>query len=573
MKNKSILNNKLFLYMTEFFAGMSVMAVELGASRLLAPYFSSSQIVWTIIIGTIMIAMALGNIYGGRAADKNPDPGRLYGRIIVAALWIAAIPVLGKYIILGISAVLIFAVNSNFLVIAAFAACMIVFVFPLFLLGTVTPSLAKYTTDSLEDNGKIIGTLGAFNTIGSIIGTFVPTFVTIPAVGTAATFLIFAGILLALAILYFVSPGSGEVVQHVNSDDSNRGDADKSGSASATKKVVSSLLIFALCVVFGHSSSFAFWEKDLTFEGESVYNYLQVKETDNSVILSTNVLFGVQSILVKNGQLTGMYYDYAMAAPYMTGVKEKESQGQKLNVLILGMGSGTYATQLSRYFDNVEVEGVEIDDKITDLAHKYFELPKETKVTTYDGRAYLAAIDGKYDVIMVDAYQDITIPFQMSSVEFFTMVKEHLTDDGVMVVNMNLYSDELAVEAGVNAGNDAPSINTYLADTIASVFDNTVVVDVPYSTNKELFATNNGAFMDTLLTNIELEENETLRAMMTRAHDTAISYNGTGHIMTDDKAPVELLGMRQIDLIIKDEVSYYKEIYNTQGIQGLLKLL
>lgn len=64
-----ILNNKIFLYLTEFFSGMSVMAVELGASRLLAPYFSSSQIVWTIIIGTIMIAMALGNIYGGKSAD------------------------------------------------------------------------------------------------------------------------------------------------------------------------------------------------------------------------------------------------------------------------------------------------------------------------------------------------------------------------------------------------------------------------------------------------------------------------------------------------------------------------
>ena len=132
MDKKSILNNKLFLYMTEFFAGMSVMAVELGASRLLAPYFSSSQIVWTIIIGTIMIAMALGNIYGGKAADKNPDPGRLYKRILIAAIWIAAIPVLGKYIIIAISAVVIFAVNSNFLVIAAFATCMIVFVFPLF---------------------------------------------------------------------------------------------------------------------------------------------------------------------------------------------------------------------------------------------------------------------------------------------------------------------------------------------------------------------------------------------------------------------------------------------------------
>lgn len=76
-KNRGILKNKLFLYLTEFFSGMSVMAVELGASRLLALYFSSSQIVWTIIIGTIMIAMALGNIYGGRTADKSPNPDKL----------------------------------------------------------------------------------------------------------------------------------------------------------------------------------------------------------------------------------------------------------------------------------------------------------------------------------------------------------------------------------------------------------------------------------------------------------------------------------------------------------------
>lgn len=92
MDKRPILKNKYYLYLTEFFAGMSVMAVELGASRLLAPYFSSSQIVWTIIIGTIMIAMALGNIWGGRSADKDPNPDRLYRRILIAAVWIAAIP-------------------------------------------------------------------------------------------------------------------------------------------------------------------------------------------------------------------------------------------------------------------------------------------------------------------------------------------------------------------------------------------------------------------------------------------------------------------------------------------------
>ena len=100
MKLRPVLKNKIYLYMTELFAGMGVMAVELGASRLLAPYFSSSQIVWTIIIGTIMIAMALGNVYGGRSADKDPDPDRLYKRIIFASVWIAAIPLIGRFIII-----------------------------------------------------------------------------------------------------------------------------------------------------------------------------------------------------------------------------------------------------------------------------------------------------------------------------------------------------------------------------------------------------------------------------------------------------------------------------------------
>jgi spermidine synthase len=563
MKKRKILENKLFLYLTEFFAGMSVMAVELGASRLLAPYFSSSQIVWTIIIGTIMIAMALGNIYGGRKADKDPDPDKLYGRILIAAVWIALIPVIGKYIILGISAVLIFAVNSNFLVIAAFAACMVVFVFPLFLLGTVTPSLAKYTTDSLDDNGKVIGTLGAFNTIGSIIGTFMPTFVTIPAVGTAVTFLIFSGILIALSVVYFLSG----MIHEEGGNDSLK---DK---AKNKRRMISSVLIFLICCVFGHSSSFAFWEKSLTYEGESVYNYLQVKETDDSVILSTNVLFGVQSILKKDGALTGMYYDYAMAAPYMSGIKEKEAKGEKLDLLILGMGSGTYATQLGRYFDNIDVEGVEIDEKITELAHRYFELSESSRVTTYDGRAYLNADSKKYDVIMVDAYQDITIPFQMSSVEFFTLVKDHLKDEGVMVVNMNMFSEsgDTSSESGMVLG-DA-TINAYLADTISSVFNNVVVVDVAGSTNKELFATNSAQFMDRLKTNLDKEDNDTLRDMMQKVHDTAMPYKAGGNVMTDDKAPVELLGMRQIDEIIKEEVRYYKNIYEKYGIQGLLEYL
>ncbi len=531
MNHHGVLKNKIFLYLTEFFAGMSVMAVELGASRLLAPYFSSSQIVWTIIIGTIMIAMALGNIYGGRTADKNPNPDKLYGRILISAIWIALIPVLGKYIIIGISALLIFTVSNNFLIIAAFVACMVIFVFPLFLLGTVTPSLVKYTVDSLDDNGKTVGTLGAFNTIGSIIGTFVPTFVTIPAVGTSITFLIFSGILLLLAIVYFVSVHSGK------------------------KKVIASVLIFVLCCGLGWSDSFAFWQNDLTYEGESVYNYLQVYENDKEVALSTNVLFGVQSVYMKEDGLTGMYYDYAMAAPLMIADQEPENQ----DILILGMGTGTYATQCRKYLGQMQVEGVEIDDKITDLSRKYFSLSEDIPVTSYDGRAYLQAIDKKYDVIMVDAYQDITIPFQMSSVEFFSLVKSHLNPGGVMVVNMNM------------RGSQEGNINQYLADTIGQVFAVEYTVDVDGSTNRELFASDNADMMQALKQNTAQIQDGSFKNMMARVAADAVTYDKGNYILTDDKAPVELLGMQVIDDLIKDEVTYYKGIYEKEGLDGLIQ--
>lgn len=533
MDNRNILANKYYLYLTEFFAGMAVMAVELGASRLLAPYFSSSQIVWTIIIGTIMIAMALGNIYGGRSADKNPNPDKLYVRILIAAVWIALIPVLGKYIIIGISGIMILTVNHNFLIIAAFFACMIIFVFPLFLLGTVTPSLAKYTVGNLNDSGKIVGTLGAFNTVGSIIGTFLPTFVTIPAVGSSVTFLIFSGILLLLSILYFISV--------------------KRKPAACTVAVV----FFIVCTILGRNNSFAFWESGLTYEGESIYNYLQVKENDQSVILSTNVLFGVQSITMKDDSLTGMYYDYAMAAPVMAGITEDSSA----DMLILGMGTGTYARQCLRYFPNLTVEGVEIDQKITDLAEEYFDLPAGVKVTTYDGRAFLQAVDKKYDVIMVDAYQDITIPFQMSSVEFFSLVKEHLRENGVMVVNMNMHSDQ--------EGN----INDYLADTISSQFEYVYTVNVAGSTNRELFATNG---MDGL---VELNQNKNeiidkqLNNLLVQIDNSMVKYEKGNYLLTDDKAAVEVLGMQVIDELILDELGYYKKLFKEEGIAGLIKNL
>ena len=431
-------------------------------------------------------------------------------------MWIAAIPVVGKFVILGISGLLIVTVSTNFLILAAFASCLVVFVYPLFLLGTVTPCLVKATVESLDDSGRTVGRLGACNTVGSILGTFLPTFVTIPTVGTAVTFLIFGGILLALALAFFLS--------------SRRG----------LRAVIIGALLFVLCALFGRSTAFAFWEDGLAYEGESVYNYLQVKEDDERVVLSTNVLFGIQSVTVKDGSLTGLYYDYALAAPVLC------DEGKPLSVLVLGNGTGTFARQCRRYFPGCRVEGVEIDGQITALAHRYFDMPPEIAVTE------------KYDVILVDAYQDITIPFQMSSVEFFTLVREHLTDGGVMVVNMNMHAD------------GADSINARLCDTIAAVFPVCMTADVPYSTNRELFACVDGEFPARLEQGIARLPEGALKNLMGRVLLSLTPVSAGGHILTDDCAPVELLGMRAIDGLIADELGYYKDIFRRGGIQGIL---
>ncbi len=526
-----MLKRKWFLYVTEFFAGVSVMAIELGASRLLAPYFSSSQIVWTVIIGTIMIALALGNVIGGRSADRDPNPDKLYRRLLVAAVWCAAIPFAGKYVIAAVSVALAALGGENFLIWASLIACVLIFVFPLILLGTVSPSLVKYTVSSLDDNGKTVGELYALNTVGSIIGTFLPTFVTIPAVGTSWTFIIFAAILLLISLVYFISEKKCLIRSAV------------------------ALVLALLFSVLSSFNSFAFWSDkgESLYEDESIYNYLQVRENDREVILSTNVLFGVQSITKKGRDLSGMYYDYALAAPVMAGAANK----QDARVLILGFGSGTFASECRRFFPECRIDGVEIDRKIIDLAYSRFGIdPDDEKINVaeFDGRAYLRGA-GKYDVIMVDAYRDITVPFQMSSAEFFGEVRDHLTDDGVMVLNLNMISHEEG------------SINDWICDTVSSVFGCVAYADI--GTNREVFACADQSPLEHFRKD-PYTKNRDLTALMLRIREILCEYEGGELILTDDKAPVELLGMRAIDEMIDSELGRYKEQFKDMSVSEII---
>ena len=163
---------------------------------------------------------------------------------------------------------------------------------------------------------------------------------------------------------------------------------------------------------------------------------------------------------------------------------------------------------------------------------------------------------------MVDAYQDITIPFQMSSKEFFTLVKKSLKPDGVMVVNMNMRSDR---DGG---------INDRLTATIKSVFPEVAAADVSGSTNHELFASAGSDILGNLEANLPLIADPELSDMMYEVSGRISRDDKTypdNWVLTDDQAPVELLGMQVIDDLISEELKYYKDIVKEEGIKGMME--
>ena len=127
-----------------------------------------------------------------------------------------------------------------------------------------------------------------------------------------------------------------------------------------------------------------------------------------------------------------------------------------------------------------------------------------------------------------------------------------------MVVNMNMRSE------------DSNGINNYLADTIASQFSEIFIVDVSGSTNRELFASNDPEMISSFREKALKLENEDLYSLMSMINDGLTEYESTDLILTDDKAPVELLGMSVIDDLIQEELSYYKQRFKEDGIKGLL---
>ena len=418
-----------FLYPLVFLAGIGSMAAEMCASRLLAPYYGSSTVVWANIIGLILASLSLGYWIGGRVADRHPSPRLLAKLVLAAAAWVAAIPFVARPLlelsVRGIETV------STGTVVGSFAASLALFAPPVVILGMVTPFAIRLATTGVADAGRVAGRVFALSTLGSLIGTFGPALITIPLIGTQRTLLLAAAIL-ALA----ASPLLGR---------------------KAVLGFAGAALILGL---FAIPPGVVKAVPGLLLEEESRYQFIHVIQSGPERWLSLNEGLAIHSLWRADTVLTGGEWDAFLTAPPLLGRPAAK-------VAILGNAGGTTARAFGVYYPDAQIDGVELDPAVSAAGRRYFGLSENAKLTVYDAdaRPFLQASDERYDLIFIDAYRQPYVPFYLATQEFFRLCRERLTPGGVVVLNVSTVpgDDRLAQAVAGTLATEFPQVMTWQA--------------------------------------------------------------------------------------------------------------
>jgi spermidine synthase len=495
-----------------FVSGMASLAVEFGASRLLAPYFGTSLYVWGVLIGLVLIYLSAGYAIGGRLADRRPDEGLLYQVTAWAGLWIGIIPLVSYPILLASQQG--FKELSVGLVAGTLLAVVLLFAVPVTLLGIVSPFAIRLLLRNVETGGNTAGRVYALSTAGSILGTFLPTFWLIPTFGTRPTLIGFG---LAIVVISAIALWPRRRLY-----------------AAFTVVLVLAWILLPSGIKPPQSG------REL-YERESAYNYIQVVQDGTRTELILNEGRAIHSIYDPTSVLTGGPWDYFVIANAFRPAQATESK--PVDIAILGLAGGTVAKQYTAaYGEGVSITGVEIDPDILDVAHRYFHLDEpNVHAVVADARYWLATQAGQYDVIMIDAYRQPYIPFHLTTKEFFQQVRAHLKPGGVAVVNAGrTATDYRLVDA--------------IASTMGAVYPDVFLVDTPEYTNTLVYGTTAQTSLDDVRHNLGLITEPIAKQVGASAVSEGNLRVSPYHsqVFTDDLAPVE----RLIDEIIFSYVQH-----------------
>jgi spermidine synthase/uncharacterized membrane protein len=494
-----------YLYVIVFVSGLVSLAVEFAASRLLGNYFGTSNLVWVSIVGLILIYLTAGYFIGGAWADRSPKHETLFMILSWAALAVGLIPLASRPILrLASNAFDELQLGALF---GSFVVVMVLFVIPVTLIGMASPFAIRLAITDTQQVGKISGRIYAISTLGSFTGTFVPTLLLIPTIGTYRTFLVLASLLMLFAFIgLFISSGWRKLLRYV-----------------WMPLVIVALFIWGVPGTDKNTTG-------LVYETESSYNYIQVIEKDEFTMLRLNEGQGVHSIYKADQLFFNGPWEQVVAAPFFNSAPV--APDQITDIAIIGLAAGTTVRDAALVFPNAVIDGIEIDPKIVEVGRKYFDMnDPNLNVIIQDGRWAIKNSTKKYDIISVDAYRPPYIPWHMTTQEFFLILKDHLKEDGVMVINIGRSTD------------DRRLIDS-LYSTIHTVFPTLYVTDLSDSFNSILFATNTETNLQNFLDNyVILNEdpltNQFILGVMATTYAGLQDTPNIGMVFTDDLAPIE----------------------------------
>ena len=314
--------HRKYLFLAVFFSGLTSLAVEMAASRLLGNYFGASNLVWASIIGLILIYLTAGYFLGGYWADRSPRFSTFFQILIWGAFAIGMVPLIAR-------PVLRFAANAfdelqMGILFGSFVAVLILFIVPITLLGTASPFAIRLAIQDPRMAGQTSGYIYGVSTLGSFIGTFLPVLILIPTIGTFRTFLI-----------HFSDPDSGRAVLPVAHHRLASGGSlsvDAAGNRGAV----------GILGLRGTDKT----SQGMIYEGESAYNYIQVLGFGDTRVLRLNEGQGMHSIY--SPELVNFHgpWEQVLAAPFFNPAPYDPDKVKRM--AIVGLAAGTTAREASR---------------------------------------------------------------------------------------------------------------------------------------------------------------------------------------------------------------------------------
>lgn len=458
-------------------AGAATMVVELGAVRVLAPWFGTSSSVWTNVIGVVLAALALGYALGARLASGS-QPQRMLGTtLIVASLFSAALLLIARPAadFLMPSGVPLHRA-AGVLLWGSLACATILFLPAAAALGCAGPlaveSLQRRRGDAAGSAG---GRVLAASTVGSLVGTFGTTHWAIPTLGIAATYV--------LASLSLLGVGTWLLL--------------KAGRPGATRVTAmgATVLLCGLAVETDAARRSHPEESELLASVESPMQSIRAIEVQGAdgnpmrVLRVNEALDSFQSVWFPTKGLlpAGHYYNH-FALPIGWTARESGMAPARWRTLVLGLGAGTAVRVLEGVVPAstaLETVGVEVDGEVLRIAKEHFELESgaanRVAVGNLDGRAALGFLEGTFEQIILDAYaNNMEIPHHLATVEAFAAYRDRLSDGGWLTVNVG----------GFGAGD--PVVRAVAASMAAAFGGEVSLARVPLSRNWVIFARRDG---------------------------------------------------------------------------------